>query len=643
MSLPKGSQDYGLPIEEKWVPVNKLLAAVTLTVLTVVSLSIVTQYIAHQLNYAAALGGYGHIYYPWSWLAWKADLGSQFPDTFAAGEAYGLLFFTVGFALFATVAMIVQGRAKTHRFLHGSARWATLKEIKQMGILAQSGVYIGGYWDKAKKALIYLIHDGAEHILAFAPTRSGKGVGLVIPTLLGWRHSTVVLDIKGENYALTAGWRQKYLKHACLRFDPSSLSNSVKFNPVEEIRFGTGYEVADAQNLALMIADPYGLGFKSHWDRQAYSLITGLILFDLYEAGATGQVSSLPRVTRLLSDPKRSEMALFEAMLNCAQAVAAAVGRDMLDKPEGERGSITSTAKGHLVLYRDPIVSKNIAHSEFALSDLMNHDTPVDLYLVLNPKDKQRLMPIIRILIAQIISVLCPELQFEQGRAKENFRHRLLLLLDEFPALGKIEVIENALGFLAGYGIKAYLICQDLEQLLSAYGDKENITSNVHIQSVYAPNKPKTAKYISDACGVTTVVKKSISVSGSRIGLFLKNTSQNMQEIRRELLTPDEVRRLPAPKKEGSKIVKAGDMLIFVAGQPPIYGRQILYFLDPVFAERVKVETPESDVIREIDDDESIGDLLESDSDEETSSGSSGLSATIDVSNKLSRKTGLSR
>jgi type IV secretory pathway TraG/TraD family ATPase VirD4 len=98
---------------------------------------------------------------------------------------------------------------------------------------------------------------------------------------------------------------------------------------------------------------------------------------------------------------------------------------------------------------------------------------------------------------------------------------------------------------------------------------------------------------------VTTVVKKSISVSGSRIGLFLKNTSQNMQEIRRELLTPDEVRRLPAPQKEGKKIVKAGDMLVFVAGHPPIYGRQILYFLDPVFSERVKVEAEGTDIIRD--------------------------------------------
>jgi type IV secretion system protein VirD4 len=447
--------------------------------------------------------------------------------------------------------------------------------------------------------LLYLTHDGAEHILAFAPTRSGKGVGLVIPTLLSWRHSTVVLDIKGENYALTAGWRRKYLNHICLRFDPSSLSSSVKFNPVEEIRFGTDYEVGDAQNLALMIADPYGEGFKSHWDRQAYSLITGLIIFDLHEATQAGQTANLPRIANLFSDPKRSEAELFVAMLNCSHPVVASVGRDMLDKPDEERGSVVSTAKGHLVLYKDPIVSKNISRSEFKLSDLMNHDKPVDLYLVLNPKDKQRLMPIIRILISQIVTVLCPELQFEAGRPKENFKHRLLLLLDEFPALGKIEVIENALGFLAGYGIKAYLICQDLEQLLNAYGEKENITSNVHIQSVYAPNKPRTAKYISDACGVTTVVKKSISVSGSRIGLFLKNTSQNMQEIRRELLTPDEVRRLPAPQKEGKKIVKAGDMLVFVAGHPPIYGRQILYFLDPVFSERVKVEAEGTDIIRD--------------------------------------------
>ena len=601
MSLPKGSQEYGLPLEEKKTPINKLLACVLFMVLILFSMSIVTQTIAHQLGYPSFLGGFNGFYYPWAWLSWEGQLGARYADTVKVAESYGFLFFTVGFVVFATIMMLMQGKAKAHQFLHGSARWATVKEIEQMGVLAKGGVFVGGFWDKAKKQLRYLVHNGAEHILAFAPTRSGKGVGLVIPTLLGWRHSTVVLDIKGENYALTAGWRRKYLKHACLRFDLSSLSNSVKFNPLEEIRFGTDYEVGDAQNLALMIADPYGTGFKNHWDRQAYALITGLILFDLHEADASGQTANLPRVANLLSDPKRSEEALFVAMFNCTHPVVASTGRDMLDKPEEERGSVVSTAKGHLVLYKDPIVVRNIAHSEFTLSDLMNHDKPVDLYLVLNPKDKQRLMPIIRILIAQIVSVLCPELQFDSGRPKENFKHRLLLLLDEFPALGKIEVIENALGFLAGYGIKAYLICQDLEQLLNAYGEKENITSNVHIQSVYAPNKPRTAKYISDACGVTTVVKKSISFSGNRLGLFLKNTNQNLQEVRRELLTPDEVRRLPAPQKDGNKIVKAGDMLVFVAGHPPIYGRQILYFLDPVFSERVKVDAGSTDIIREID------------------------------------------
>lgn len=597
MKMPKGSQEYGLPSQEQKTSLNKTGVFFSFVLLVLMSMSVVTQTVAHKLGYPAFLGGFNGFYFPWSWLSWKDQLGHRYFDVFKAAESYGFLCLAIGFTVIATVIILRQGKASAHASLHGSARWATFHEIEKMGVFAKSGVYIGGYWHKAKKKLLYLVHDGAEHILAFAPTRSGKGVGLVIPTLLGWRHSTVVLDIKGENYALSAGWRRKYLHHICLRFDPSSLSNSVKFNPIEEVRFGTDHEVGDAQNLALMISDPYGLGFKSHWDRQAYSLITGLILFDLYEASQEGATANLPRVALLLSDPKRSQEELFVAMFNCPHEVVASVGRDMMDKPDEERGSVVSTANGHLVLYKDPIVSKNISRSEFKLSDLMNHEKPVDLYLVLNPKDKQRLMPIIRILMAQIVTVLCPELQFEGGRPKENYKHRLLLLLDEFPALGKIEVIGNALGFLAGYGIKAYLICQDLEQLLNAYGEKENITSNVHIQAVYAPNKPRTAKYISDACGVTTVVKKSISFSGNRLGLFLKNTNQNLQEVRRELLTPDEVRRLPAPQKEGSKITKAGDMLIFVAGQPPIYGRQILYFLDPVFTERVKVEAEGTDTI----------------------------------------------
>lgn len=488
-------------------------------------------------------------------------------------------------------------RLKPYQNLHGSSRFAEFKEIKKMGLLEHSGVYVGAF--KHKNVIHYLRHNGPEHILTFAPTRSGKGIGLVIPTLLSWDQSAVILDIKGENWALTAGWRQKHANNVCLRFDPSAIEGSVKFNPLAEIRLRTEYEVADVQNIATMIVDPDGKGLSDHWSKTGYSLIVGTALHCLYVEHENGRIATILDIANCLADPSRPILQTLETMLatshkdGAPHPVVASCAREMMNKSENELSGVVSTAMSFLSLYRDPIVAKNTSVSEFKISDLMNFEKPVSLYLIVPPSDKDRLKPLLRLIINQIIRSLTRKMEFKDGEFVKSYRYRLLLMLDEFPALGKLDIFQESLAYIAGYGLKAFLITQDLSQLYAAYGKDESIISNCHIRIAYAPNKPETQDLLSKMLGPTTVSKLSVSVS-RKPGLFQsRQYSESWQEVQRPLLTPAECAALPGATKDAAgQVTEAGDMLIFCAGFPAVYGKQILFFKDPVFLARSKLSPP---------------------------------------------------
>lgn len=254
--------------------------------------------------------------------------------------------------------------------------------------------------------------------------------------------------------------------------------------------------------------------------------------------------------------------------------------RDMLNKSAEEGGSIISTAIRFLTLFRDPIVANNISASDFSVRDLMHDDRPLSLYLVVPPSDMDRLKPLTRLIFNQILRALTSEMSFADGRAVAGYKHRLLLMIDELPSLGRLEILQSALAYMAGYGIKSYLITQDVAQLQAAYGgpnSTETIMANCHVQVAYAPNKLETMELLSKLAGQATVRTEQRSYSGGRFG-WRGNVQVSVTETERALLTPDEVRRLPAD-----------DALIFVAGHPPIYGKKIKYYEDPTFSARAKV------------------------------------------------------
>ena len=285
----------------------------------------------------------------------------------------------------------------------------------------------------------------------------GKGVGLVVPTLLTWPGSAIVHDIKGENWGLTAGWRARFGR--VLLFDPTN-TKSAAYNPLLEVRRGE-WEVRDVQNIADVLVDPEGaLEKRNHWEKTSHSLLVGTILHVLYAE----KDKTLAGVANFLSDPKRPIETTLRAMMTTphlgktgVHPVVASAARELLNKSENERSGVLSTAMSFLGLYRDPVVAAVTRRCDWRIRDLVEAERPVTLYLVVPPSDISRTKPLIRLILNQIGRRLTEELDSKRRR------HRLLLMLDEFPALGRLDFFESALAFMAGYGLKSFLIAQIAE------------------------------------------------------------------------------------------------------------------------------------------------------------------------------------
>ena len=447
---------------------------------------------------------------------------------------------------------------------YGSARWARPAEMKAAGLLGPDGVVLG------RHEKTYLRHDGPEHVLCFAPTRSGKGVGLVVPTLLTWPGSAIVHDIKGENWSITAGFRAQFGR--VLLFDPTN-GASAAYNPLLEVRKGE-WEVRDVQNVADVLVDPEGsLEKRNHWEKTSHSLLVGAILHVLYaEADKT-----LAGVAGFLSDPKRSIEATLRAMMTTRHLgkagphpVVASAARELLNKSDNERSGVLSTAMSFLGLYRDPVVARVTRQCDWRIADLVSGKQPATLYLVVPPSDISRTKPLIRLVLNQIGRRLTEELHAKQPR------HRVLFMLDEFPALGRLDFFESALAFMAGYGLKAFLIAQSLNQIEKAYGANNSILDNCHVRVSFATNDERTAKRVSDALGTATEMKAMKNYAGSRLSPWLGHLMVSRSETARPLLTPGEIMQLPP-----------ADEIVMVSGLHPIRARKARYYEDGRFTERV--------------------------------------------------------
>lgn len=630
---------YSLDTGKKKLNV-KLLVVLVLLMFATANL-VLTQKMAADFQYTQALGKYLFVYDgvpfypPYKYWMWLFQLINRYGISHTAVSKY--LLTGIGANLLALgIPIVLMKMIQNHHTkkeqqqnLYGSAHWASKKEMTESGLFVPAnsnkkleGVYVGGYTDPSSNKLIYLRHNGPEHILALAPTRSGKGVGLVIPTLLSWPHSAFIFDIKGENYALTAGWRKIHANNNILRFDPTDTTGTgARFNPLAEVRLCTKYEHADIDNLCLILADPQGTGGNGndkYWVETSHSLLTGCVTHLLYKAKNEGFEPTLGDAYMLLTNPNQTFEETLQEMLNyehdpeCIQQfrdsdgeitathpIVASKAREHLNRADKEASSVLSSATNAIKMFSDPVLNYNVSKSTFRLKDLMRAEKPASLYVCITPANLARFSSLLRVLVTQITTILADELRFVDGRAEGVFKHRLLLMLDEFPALGSMPVFEKALAFIAGYGLKAYLITQDIAQLQRVYTREESITSNTHLQIAYAPNKIETAEYLSKMLGQTTIIKRLMSKSVSK---GTPTFSQSIQEQGRSLLNPDEVMRLRGPlKDEHGNILEPGQMIIRVAGFAPILGTQILYFKDPTFSRRSQIPAPEkSDIINAV-------------------------------------------
>jgi type IV secretion system protein VirD4 len=556
--------------------------------------SAATQYTAAKLDYQEAL--YWSlwefesfkIYNPFAVFAWNGSYRREAPVLFI--NAYSIF---GGLTVMATLILVFI-RLLFHKKTsdnYGSAQFATTEVMQKFNLLNGVGVILGmtddGY---------YLREDDKTHIFLCAPTRSGKGVGVIIPTLLSWPHSVVVVDVKGENYDLTAG-RRHNMGQIVLKFDPTNLeyknpdgsynakaaTTGARFNPFDEIRMGTPEEVKDCQNICRILADPTGKGYEgpnAHWTNNAADLLFGITLH-LKWTKKNEPVNITSVLEFMAEDTAGLRHHLQEIVSNAAagglkhdetgevlQFTNNAPDRlyfhprvyqvfsKMASTPEKEFGSIQSTLETALSVYRDPIVAANMACSDFKVSDLMNYEKPVSLYLIVPPSDIERMMPAFRVII---------EILYGRNTEKLENMQRLLMLLDEFPQLGKLETFETRMGVIAGYGIKALVICQSVMQINKIYGKDNGIISNCEVKIYYAPNDFATAELLSKTMGDYTREAKS-STKGSL------QTSRSYNEMGRALMRPDEVMRLD-PKKA----------LIFKRGMSPILANKLTWYDNPDF------------------------------------------------------------
>ena len=541
-------------------------------VLTIVLITMwaATQWTAWRLGFQLQLGKPWFelapgvpIYLPpaffWWWYAYDAYAPGVFVEGACVAASGGIMSIVVAFAM-----SVWRAREAETAATYGSARWADLTDIRGAGLAGADGVILG------RLAGQYLRHDGPEHVLCFAPTRSGKGVGLVVPTLLTWPGSCIVHDIKGENWTLTSGFRAQHGR--VLLFDPTN-SNSAAYNPLLEVRRGE-WEVRDVQNVADVLVDPEGsLERRNHWEKTSHALLVGAILHVLYAE----RDKTLAGVASLLSDPKRPIETTLRAMMTTrhlgeagTHPVIASAARELLNKSENERSGVLSTAMSFLGLYRDPVVAEVTRRCDWWIRDLVEDDRPTTLYLVVPPSDISRTKPLVRLILNQIGRRLTEELQ-AKGR-----RHRLLLMLDEFPALGRLDFFESALAFMAGYGLKSFLIAQSLNQIERAYGPNNAILDNCHVRVSFATNDERTARRVSDALGTATELRAMKNYAGHRLSPWLGHLMVSRQETARPLLTPGEVMQLPPE-----------DELVLVSGVPPIRAKKARYFEDPRLTERV--------------------------------------------------------
>ena len=468
--------------------------------------------------------------------------------------------------------------------LHGNAKWASLANITKAGLLGGDGILLGKVQGK------WISLAGELFAMVAAPTRSGKGVGIVIPNLLNWPGSAVVLDVKFENYEITSGFRKEHGQHVYL-FNPAPRDYKThRYNPLGYISRDENHRIDDIQKIANFLI-PTPRGSDPMWSSEARDLFFGIVLFllDSPELPVT-----LGEVLRQLKSEKETAEYFGEEIQNKRDTLAPACIASLsnfVNKPAKERSGVKSTLTSALNLWSNPLIDAATSENDFDLRELRTK--PMTIYIGVTPDNLARLAPIVNMFIQQLIDLNTQELPAKFDKkgnvlsGNPRYKYPAMLLLDEFTAIGRLEILEKAIAFIAGYGLRMVTIIQSPSQLRSVYGPDvaETFQKNHAANVLFRPEKMKEAEEIANELGFKTVSQTTVTTPR---GFGSGSGTKSKSEVKRQLLLPQEVRDLGDDES-----------IVITSGIPPIRAKKIRYYEDKVFMKRLldKVAIPIIEVL----------------------------------------------
>lgn len=456
------------------------------------------------------------------------------------------------------------------RSLFGAARFANRSDIKKAGLYSDEGIIVGKYRNK------FLMFSGQRHPLMSAPTRSGKGVGIVVPNLLNWPHSVVTTDMKLENWLLTSGYRKRYGQE-CYLFNPMNKGyKSHRYNPLHYISSDPNFRIDDIQKIAHMLF-PDKVGTDIIWTATPRSLFLGVVLFLIETPGKLVTLGQALRET--LNDGDGS--AYFAKAINdraaagkpYSGACVRALNSYIAIASENTRSGVMTSFRASLELWMNPLVDAATSANDFDLRQV--REKRMSIYLGVTPDNLTQMAPLLNLFFQQLVDLNTRELPSQNTKIK----FPCLLLMDEFAALGKVSIIVKGISYVAGYWLRIMPIIQSPAQLVDVYGKEaaQNFTTNHALSIVFPPkaSETQTARDISEWLGYQTV--KGTSESKGK-GLFSKKQeSTSTSDQKRALMLPQEITGLGQDKE-----------LIILEDTPPILAEKIFFFKDRVFVDRLK-------------------------------------------------------
>jgi type IV secretion system protein VirD4 len=481
------------------------------------------------------------------------------------------LYASMGGAAVLVLAPFLILLAPAKRSLFGDARFARPSEIKKAGLLGDKGLIVGRLGRR------YLMYPGQQHVILSAPTRSGKGVGIVIPNLLNWPDSVVVLDVKQENWDITSGFRQRHGQE-CYLFNPAAADyRTHRYNPLSYISPDPNFRIDDVQKIGNMLF-PDQPGTDVIWTATPRSLFLGIVLYLLETPGKPVTIGQVLRETLEDGDGAAYFAKIINQRTAAGKPLSPACIRGLNSyisiSSDNTRSGIIGGFRSRLELWMNPLVDAATSANDFDLRNVRKRR--MSIYLGVTPDNLERMAPLLNLFFQQLIDLNTRELP-NQNKA---IKYTCLLLMDEFTAIGKIPILSKGISYIAGYWLRMMPIIQSPAQTVEVYGEAaaQTFQTNHALQIVYPPSAKeiKTANEISEWLGYQTVKGKSVSKSKNLLGK--KTPTESTSDQRRALLLPQEITRLGKARE-----------LVVMEDVPPILAQKVVYFRDNVFMDRLKM------------------------------------------------------